>query len=101
MSNYEFTDDEKRLIYLCTQKRSTRLETLSHYGVYVLPSLLFAGYALWRHDLIAAITAYIALLVAAVLYLSKAGEYSATLASICRKSEAMSKALKCASDKPV
>jgi hypothetical protein len=40
------------------------------------------------------ITAYIALLVVAVLYLSKSGEYSATLASACKKAEAMSQALK-------
>lgn len=66
--------------------------------MYVLPSYLFACYALWRHDFIAAITAYIALLVEAVLYISKAGEYSATLASICRKSETMSVAIKGAPD---
>lgn len=98
MSDCEFTTDEKKLIYLWTHKRSTRLETLTHYGVYVLPSLLLAGYALLRHDVMAAITAYIALLVVAVLYISKVGEYSATLAAICRKSEAMSEAIKHASD---
>ncbi len=94
MSEYEFTEEERKLMYLYSHKRSTRLETISYYGIYVLPSLLFACYAVWKSDLIAAVTAYIALFIVVVIYLSRSGEYDATLASVCNKAEAMSKILK-------
>jgi len=98
MSDYEFTEEERKMIYLYSRKRSSLLDTFSYYGVYVLPSLLFAAYSLWKHDFIAALTAYTALFIVAVLYLSKSGEYGVTLASICKKADAMEKALNKESD---
>jgi|GEM_PF-3428586 len=93
MSDYEFTDDEKRLIALYTLKYRGGFDRLVLYGAYVLPSLLFACYAVWNKDYLAAITAYVALFILALLYISKSTEYTATFASICKKAEALSAAL--------
>lgn len=90
MNSNVFTDDEKRFISLYTYKRATAFDTIFHYGVYILPSLLFACYSVWNKDFIAALVAYIALFVIAVLYISNSAKYSSTLRSILEKYEAIS-----------
>jgi hypothetical protein len=57
------------------------------YVAYILPSVLFALYALWNQDFVAALVAYLALLVVAVLYLNYSGRYSEHFRSILAKYE--------------
>ena len=94
MSDYEFTEEERRLIALYTHKPRANSDRVFLYGSYILPSFLFACYALWKHDFLAALTAYIALFIMALLYVGKSVEYTATIVSICKKAEALSAALK-------
>jgi len=83
----ELTDDEKRYISAFLQHRSQTADFVFHYGAYILPSLLFAMYALWNGDFVAALVAYAALLVVVLLYLSQAKRSSDIFRSILEKCE--------------
>lgn len=61
--------------------------TLFEYGVYILPTLLFAGYGMMKQDWIAALVAYVSLLLVAVMYLSYGKSFSTPLRSALRKYE--------------
>jgi hypothetical protein len=50
--------------------------------------VLFASYALWHRDFVAALVAYIALLVPALMYLNYSARYSGHWRSILEKYEA-------------
>ena len=64
------------------------------YIAYVLPSVLFALYALWHRDFAAALVAYVALLTVALMYLSYSTRHSEHLRSALEKYEAAVGALK-------
>src|SRR5262245_48603817 len=83
----QLTDDEKRYIAGYLRHRSQTADAVFTYGAYILPSLLFAMYALWKADFVAALVAYAALLVVALLYLGHAKKSSDTFRSILEKFE--------------
>ena len=89
MESIEFTEDEKHLIAYYLRKHSRRLDTAFHYGTYILPSTLFAIYSIWKQDFVAAIVAYGALFIVAILYLSYSGQYSQSFRNILKKYDAM------------
>lgn len=88
----QLTDDEKRYIAAYLQPRSRAADFVFQYGAYILPSLLFAIYALWNRDFVAALVAYAALLVVALLYLSHAQKSSDTFRSLLEKFDAVASA---------
>ncbi len=61
----ELTPEERSTItrYLARQPRG-RLDYVSSYAVYFVPSILFALYGVWKNDLIAVTFAYAVLLIA-------------------------------------
>jgi len=83
----QLTDDEKRYIAGYLQHRSQTADAVFTYGAYILPSFLFAIYALWKADFVAALVAYAALLVVALLYLGHVKKSSDTFRSILEKFE--------------
>jgi VIT1/CCC1 family predicted Fe2+/Mn2+ transporter len=83
------TEDEKRYISAYLKNRSKTSDAIFHYGTYILPSLLFALYALWKEDFVAALVAYVALLIVAIIYLSYAKSSGDTFRSILEKFEAV------------
>lgn len=88
----QLTDDEKRYIAAFLQQRSKTADFVFSYGAYILPSLLFAIYALWKKDFVAALVAYVALLVVALLYLSHAQKSSDTFRTLLEKFDAVASA---------
>ena len=69
------------------------------YGAYVLPSVFFAAYGVWRKDFAAALVAYVALLVVVLSYLGWAREANERLRAALEKYEARTEALNEPSDK--
>ena len=63
------------------------------YGAYLLPSVLFAAYGVWRKDFVAALVAYVVLLVVVLLYIGWVRGASKTLCSALEKYEARTGAL--------
>ena len=84
----EFTAEERRFIASYLQGRSRMLDKTLHYGAFISPSVLFALYALWKQDFAAALVAYGALLIVAIVYLNYSGQYADTLRSVLEKYEA-------------
>lgn len=85
VESIEFTREENQLITLYIHRHRSWFDTLFHYGAYILPSFIFAIYAILKGDFVAAIVAYVALFVMAVLYLSYSGRCSRILRSILVK----------------
>lgn len=81
------TEEEKRYISRYLNNRSNARDTVFIYGAYMLPSLLFAIYALFKQDFLAALVAYIALFVVVVLYLSYVRKSSDVFRPILAKLE--------------
>lgn len=63
------------------------------YGAYLLPSVLFAAYGVWRKDFVAALVAYVVLLVVVLLYIGWVHGASKALRSALEKYEARTGAL--------
>jgi hypothetical protein len=89
-----FSPEERRLIAMYLRPGSRSPERRLWFVAYILPSVLFATYALWNRDFIAALVAYIALLVVALMYLSYSTRYSEHLRSALEKYEDAVGALK-------
>ncbi len=87
-STKSFTKDERSLIAWYLYRGARRPHVVFEYGVYVLPSVLFAGYGLWASDLIAVFVAYLALLAVVLFYLSYQRSYARLFYSVLEKYEA-------------
>lgn len=88
-----FTDDEKNLVFQIIQQKNHTKSFLFDYAVYVMPSILFAGYGLWREDFAAILVAYVVLLLMVIIYLNHAHSYSKSLRSALIKYEEKLKVL--------
>jgi predicted cobalt transporter CbtA len=82
-----FSPEERRLVLLYLRPGALIQERSLWYLAYIVPSVLFAIYAVWRRDFVAALVAYVALLVPALMYLSYSGRYSKQFRSILEKYE--------------
>ncbi|MFO1351747.1 MAG: hypothetical protein U1F68_14185 [Gammaproteobacteria bacterium] len=94
MATESFSADEKRLIARILHHQPMRGQALFDYGVYILPSALFAAYGLVKRDFVAVLVAYAALLIMALLYLGYVRSGSRVLHSALRKYEAQVGALR-------
>src|SRR5262245_58910045 len=83
----EFTDAERRLIALYLHRAPSRFDSAFNYAAYVLPSVLFAGYALVTASFVALLLAYVSLLIVVVMYLVQTDRMQATLYAAIRKYE--------------
>lgn len=90
----EFTDEERGLLLRFLSERSWRLDRMMWYTAYILPSVLFAAYSLLRRDFVAALVAYIAILIVALMYLSYNSKDAELFRSAMEKYEARVGALK-------
>jgi hypothetical protein len=79
------SEAETRTIASLLRPRSSGLERATIYGAYVLPSAIFASYSIWRRDFVAALVAYVALLMVVLLYLRWAHDASGRLRSAVDK----------------
>jgi hypothetical protein len=61
---------EKVVLARYLQTPRTRIDSLFSFGTYIFPSLVFAIYGILKMDFAAVAVAYLALLIAAILYLS-------------------------------
>jgi hypothetical protein len=93
-----FTDEEKAVIWKVLKKSPGKFGAVFDYGVYVLPTILFSGYGLWKSDFAAMVVAYLALLIVVVLYLSHSHKTSESLRTALQKYENKVNALKEPSD---
>jgi len=89
----DFTDAERRLIAMFIHRAPSRFDTVFQYGAYVLPSVLFAGYALTTASCVALLLAYVSLLIVVVLYLTYSGAMQQTLHATILKYESRVRAL--------
>jgi len=62
--------EETAVLARYLQTSRTKLDSLFSFGTYIFPSLVFAIYGILRMDFAAVAVAYLALLIAAILYLS-------------------------------
>ena len=90
----QLSEAEKRAVSSFLRPRSRGWERGMFYGAYVLPSVLFAAYGVWRKDFVAAFVAYVVLLVVVLLYLGWVRDASKTLRSALEKYEARTGALR-------
>jgi hypothetical protein len=65
------TAEERHTVLLCLNPAYSNRGRWTWYAFYIVPSLLFAGYSLFNQDYVAALVAYIALLIPALMYLSR------------------------------
>lgn len=84
----KLTDDEKAIVWRVLKPPPSRLGVLFDYGVYIVPTSLFAIYGLVNHAWIALLVAYASLLLVFVLYLSWSHRSGAHLRSALAKYEA-------------
>jgi len=87
MTSNVLTDEERRVIHRILTREPNKKESIFSYGVYILPSLIFAAYGLWKHDYIAILAAYLALFIVAVMYLSYVHDSGRVLYSAVKKYE--------------
>lgn len=80
-------DDEKQAVAQLIGTKPKLAVTVLEYSIYILPTLTFAIYGLWKQDYLAVLVAYGALLLLAISYLSYANSYSKLLQSALRKYE--------------
>ena len=66
----ELNREEKAVLARYLQASRTRLDSFFAFGTYIFPSLVFAIYGILKMDFAAVAVAYLALLIAAILYLS-------------------------------
>lgn len=90
----DLTEAERRAVASYLRHRPGRLDDVMAYGAYLLPSVLFAGYGLWRKDFAAVLVAYAALFIVVFLYLTWTRESSHLLRSALEKYEGRVGALK-------
>jgi hypothetical protein len=90
----DLNDEEKAVIWRILQESPKKLSAVFDYGVYVLPTLLFAGYGIWKMEFAAMLVAYVALLIVVVLYLSYSHRSAGHLRNALKKYEAEVGALK-------
>lgn len=95
----QLTEAEKRTVASFLRPRSRGWERAMSYGAYILPSVFFAAYSVWRKDFAAALVAYVVLLVVVLLYLGWVREANEKLRSAVEKYEARTGALKESSEK--
>jgi hypothetical protein len=81
-----FTPEERHLVLMAMRPMTP--ERSFWYMVYVLPSALFATYALLHKEFAAGLVAYIALLIPSLMYLSRGARHAALWCSILAKYEA-------------
>jgi hypothetical protein len=93
MSDF-LTPQERHTVLLCLRPSARVPERRIWYTAYILPSVLFALYSVYQRDFVAALVAYIALLIVALMYLSYSTRYSDHLRSALEKYEAQVGALK-------
>ena len=89
----EFTDAERRFIAMYLHRAPSRFDTVFNYGAYVLPSVLFAGYAFGTASCVALLLAYVSLLIVVVLYLTYSGSMQQTMHTTLVKYESRVRAL--------
>ncbi len=87
------SDDEKRTVAHFLGRRRRTFDSVVEFGVFILPTLAFAGYGLFRHDFLAVLIAYAVLLTLVILYLGYARRSSELLRSALEKYEAGAGAL--------
>ncbi len=87
MEAESFTEEEKKIIAQMIQKMPGKAAFLFEYLAYVVPSVLFAIYGLWKGDFIAVAVAYAALLIVALAYLNYTHRYVGPLYSAIKKYE--------------
>lgn len=68
MPDLLFTPEERHTVLLCLQPLAGKPERRLWYVAFILPSLLFALYALWNQDFVAMLVAYVALLTVALMF---------------------------------
>lgn len=88
------TDEEKAIIWRILKTKPGKLGAMFDYGVYVLPTILFSGYGLWKNDFMAMVVAYLALLIIVILYLSYSHKTSDSLRTALEKYESKVNALR-------
>jgi hypothetical protein len=89
----EFTDAERRVIAMFLHQSPSRFDEIFHYGAYVLPSVLFAAYAVSTESCVALLLAYVSLLTVVVLYLIYSRRSLVHMYSALRKYESRVRAL--------
>jgi|GEM_PF-3928473 len=86
-------EDERRVVSHFLGRRRRTFDSVVEFGVFILPTLAFAGYGLFRHDLLAVLIAYAVLLTLVILYLGYTKRASDLLRSALEKYEAGAGAL--------
>lgn len=81
------TADEKAIVWRVLNEPARKLGIVFDYGAYILPTLLFAAYGVWKLEFAAMLAAYVSLLIIAVLYLSYAHNASENLRAALKKYE--------------
>ena len=66
----ELTKEERAAVDSMIKRKISKGEVAFSYAIYIVPSLLFAIYALWKQDFVASLVAYSALLIVVVWYLA-------------------------------
>jgi hypothetical protein len=87
-----FTPEENALVVRCSVRRSSS-DYVTAYMVYLLPSVVFFVYGLYRHDVIALSTGYLLLFTMGFIYLSRARHSGEVLANALGKYAARVKKL--------
>lgn len=90
----KLTPEEQAVVWRVLRHPSRRLAAVFDYGVYILPTLLFAAYGTWKLEFAAMLVAYASLLIVALLYLSYSHAAAQTLRTALEKYEAEVGALK-------
>jgi hypothetical protein len=90
----DLTEEEKKAVLSAIRRKINTNEVAFMYATYILPSLLFTIYAIFKKDYIAALVAYGALLIPAIWYLSYSFGSSKHLYSAIEKYENCMKATK-------
>ncbi len=66
----ELTKEERTAVESMIKRKISKGEVAFSYAIYIVPSLLFAIYALWKRDYVASLVAYSALFIVVVWYLA-------------------------------
>jgi hypothetical protein len=89
----DFTDAERRVIAMFIHRTPSWLDGAFYYAAFILPSFLFAAYAVVSGNCRVLLLAYITLLSVAVMYLLYSGPTQRALYSALRKYESRVRAL--------
>ena len=81
----DFTQDERGMLAFFARRERSWLDALFSYGVYIVPSLIFAVYGVVKGDFLAETVAYGALLLTVIAALGYQRQQWAVLRSAARK----------------